>query len=506
MIYVDKTKFIHKLISEGKYYFLSRPRRFGKSLLLTTLKAFFQGKKELFENLAISNEVVEWNSYPIIHIDYSLVDYSHSLEVFRESLLDHLEEVATEYDLQLEKTGLSGAFVELVKKLVRKFQKPVVVLVDDYDKPLIDSLGQENRFNENRAILRNLYGTIKVLDKDLRFVMLTGVSRLAKVGIFSGMNNLDDISMNSTFGGIVGFTQEELELYFQDYLNSLSDRFSMDKKSLMLHIQQWYNGFSFDGIDKLYNPFSILKLFTELEFRNYWFSTGTPTFLMDLIKAQKKLPESFEGIKVVDLTGGTTQVEKIPLIPLLYQTGYLTIAQTGRDGVRPHYYLNYPNEEVRHSFLTYVTATFLNKEQFDIEPVSLDLRTALINNDINQFVIILQQIFSDIPSRLHIPKEAYYHSLAYLLLKLIGANIILERETDKGRIDAVIELSDKIFIVEFKFSTNKRVKQVNTLAQNALKQIKDKKYYEAYGGKKKKVIMLGLGYLNKEVAGIAEEM
>ena len=371
LIYVDKTKFIYELTRSGTYYFFARPRRFGKSLLLTTLKSFFLGKKELFTDLDIYDLEKDWAFYPVIHIDYSLVDYSTSLEIFNISLLENLQTIAGEYDIELKNTVIANAFKELILALSKKYQQKVVVLVDEYDKPLVDTLTNQQKFEENRNVLRNLYGTMKGLDSHLRFVMLTGVSRFSKVSVFSGMNNLDDISMNKAYSTLVGFTQAELEHYFKDHLVELAATFSKTVPEILLPVKEWYNGFSFDGINKLYNPFSILKLFTEFEFRNYWFSTGTPTFLIDLIKKQKQLPEEFEHLKVNDLVGSSQQIENFPLVPLLYQTGYLTIEKAGRDGFRPQYFLNYPNEEVRYSFLTYIAATFVDKDQFDIQPEGL---------------------------------------------------------------------------------------------------------------------------------------
>jgi len=506
MIYVDKTKLIHDLIRQGKYYFFARPRRFGKSLLLTTLKSFFLGKKELFKDLYIYDKEKDWTFYPVVHIDYSLVDYSTSLEVFNISLLENLQTIAREYDLELKNKVIANAFKELILGLSEKYNGKVVVLVDEYDKPLVDSLTNEQQFEENRNVLRNLYGTMKGLDGHLRFVLLTGVSRFSKVSVFSGLNNLDDISMNKAYSTIAGFTQQELETYFQAYLEKLADTFSMSVSEILPGIKEWYNGFSFDGVNKLYNPFSILKLFTEFEFRNYWFSTGTPTFLIDLIKKQKQLPEEFEHLKVDDLTGSTQQIKKFPLIPLLYQTGYLTIEKAGREGLRSHYFLNYPNEEVRHSFLTYIAAAFLNKDEMVMQPERFALRDALIAEDIPKFLQKFQSFLSDIPSRLHIPKEAYYHSLTYLMLRMVGFKLLLEKETDKGRIDAVLELTDKVYIMEFKFSQNTKIKQVSTLSRRALKQIKSKKYYEPYLGNNKRVLLFGLGFMDKQLHGRIEEI
>lgn len=501
MIYVDKTAFMWELVQKGKYYFLSRPRRFGKSLLLTTLKSFFEGHKGLFEGLFIHEHEKEWKKHPVIHIDYSLVEYKKSKEVFEQSLLEHLYSIASSYQVKLESGIVANAFVELVRALYER-HGPAVLLVDEYDKAMVDVLADEARFEENREILRGLYGAMKGLDHYFRFVMLTGVSRFAKVNVFSGLNNLQDISENQAFASLLGFTQSELELYFGQWIEELnSHTFRMPPEELMGHIKFWYNGFSFDGEEKLYNPFSILSLFSNLDFGNYWFSTGTPTFLIDLIKTQKLLPETFENLKIADLTGSSNQIRNLPILPLLYQTGYLTVSKVVREGVRRYYYLDYPNEEVRHSFLTFLAAGFVEKDEFEIQPEAIELRHALRDERTADFIVRLQSFLADIPSRLHISKEAYYHSLVYMMLRLTGVQLLLEKETDKGRIDAVLEFPDKVYIIEFKFGQSGRIKNVKTLSRQALQQIEKKKYYEPYLAGGKKIILFGTGLLDKQLDG-----
>jgi len=259
MLYVDKTAYVHRMVHEGKFYFLSRPRRFGKSLLLTTLKAYFEGKKDLFKGLYIDDKEQDWTTYPVIHIDYSLVTYKDGVETFKQSLLNYFQRIATRYTVTIKSTILSDAFIELVQALQTKYKQRVVLLIDEYDKPLVDSLTKPTKFEENREILRSLYGSMKGLDNYLRFVLLTGVSRFSKVSVFSGINNLEDISTDQSYSAIVGFTQEELEMNFAPYLTQLQQKFAASSEELLPDIQSWYNGFSFDGITKLYNPFSFLN-------------------------------------------------------------------------------------------------------------------------------------------------------------------------------------------------------------------------------------------------------
>ncbi len=500
LLYVDKTRYLWELVRQGKYYFLSRPRRFGKSLLLSTLKSFFEGRGDLFRGLYIHDKVKEWKKHPIIHIDYSLVDYRTDIQTFKKSLLNYLIGISREHQLSINENIIHNFFSELVRQLAQRHGS-VVVLVDEYDKPLVDTLAQPKLFEENREVLSGLYGSMKALDAHLRFVMLTGVSRFSKVGVFSGMNNLDDISLNDTFASIVGFSQEELEHYFEGYLESLDAKFGLSKDLLFKEIKHYYNGFSWDGKHRLYNPFSILKLLKDQKFDNYWFATGTPTFLVNLIKKEKSLPETFENYRTNDLTGSSLNIQNIPLIPLLFQTGYLTISHTEKQGFSDIYFLNYPNEEVRHSFLTYLVASFVEQDEFDIRPQVLYLRDALIEEDIPAFLNLMNSFLADIPSQLHIPKEAYYHSLIGMMLRLVGVQPIMEKSTSRGRIDVVLELYDLIYIIEVKFATNKRTKRIKTLTRQALKQIEEKKYYESYLSSHKKIILLGIGFLDKKLDG-----
>lgn len=503
LLYVDKTNFIWDLVNGAEYYFLSRPRRFGKSLLISTLKSYFQGEKALFSNLFIDKKEKNWTKHPIIHIDYSRIDYRTSIEIFRESTLSYLRFIANEYGLTIEETILPNYFQSLVVQLNQKYGK-VVILVDEYDKPLVDTLDNDKRFAENRAVLNDLYGNFKSLDGYLRFVFLTGVSRFAKVGVFSGLNNLQDLSLDPSYSKIVGFTQEELISYFPNWLNELNKEYPISREDLLEGIKDWYNGFSWDGQIRLYNPFSIFNLFIQKIFSNYWFSTGTPSFLINAFVTQKLLPQKIEGAIVNDLAGSSIINKELALYPLLFQTGYLTIKKVHRKGFETFYELGFPNREVRHSFYTYLLSAFLKKDNIAVQPEAIRLKQALEDQDDNRFIELLISLFANIPARLHLDKEAFYQALLFLILRLVGVEILLEKETDKGRIDGVIELENLVYIIEIKFATNKRVKHVQTLVKQALLQIKDRKYYEAYLGKDKKIILFGIGFLGKQIAGRME--
>ncbi len=501
LVYVDKTEYVFRLVEKGNYFFLSRPRRFGKSLLLSTLKSYFQGKKDLFQGLKISDLEKNWKTYPVVHIDYSVVEYKRGLATFEKSLIKHFKNIAAEFGIELEGDIVIDVFVGLIKELSRTLGQ-VVILVDEYDKPLVDLLGNEEKFAENRQLLQGLYGSIKGLDANLRFVMLTGVSRFAKVGVFSGMNNIEDISLDESYSGMVGFSTEELSENFAEHFEAVREKFGFGNEEMRELYKTKYNGYSWDGKTKLYNPFSILSSLQERNFRNYWFSTGTPSFLVDAIKRQNFLPEKLEDIETDDLVGSSLNLRNFPIVPLLFQTGYLTIKKTFYDeNFRQYYKLNYPNEEVRHAFLTQVSGSFLGESDMAVRPEAKDLRDALREERTDEFIKILRSFFADIPARLHIPKEAYYHSMTYMMLRLVGVTALLEKETDKGRIDAVIEFADKVYIVEFKFAQNKRVKKVETLSRQAMKQIEEMKYFEPYLAGGKKIILFGIGFLNKNLNG-----
>ena len=324
-------------------------------MLLSTLKSFFEGREDLFRELYIHDKVEEWKEYPVVYIDYSFIEYKRGIEKFEIDLLSRLKIIASSYELDdIPFHTVPSFFTEMIMRLHKKLGA-VVVLIDEYDKPLVDLLNEEKQFEKNRNLLRGLYASIKGLDQYLRFVMLTGVSRFSKVGVFSGLNNLRDITLSESYSDIVGFSQMELENNFASYLNKAAEKFLITTGALLEQIKEQYNGYSWNGKSKLYNPFSLLNFFLDLDWSNYWFSTGTPTFLIDIAKKQKALPETLENIVATDLEGYSADATKIPLPAILFQTGYLTIKEVGFDGIATYYRLGYPNREVRDSFTTYVS-------------------------------------------------------------------------------------------------------------------------------------------------------
>jgi hypothetical protein len=330
MLYVDKTKRLLELVTKGRRYFLSRPRRFGKSLTLSTLEAMFSGQTELFKGLSAEEWVSEQakNPFPVVRFDMSGLRPHSSEKELNEAIVKGLCDFALFNDLEIqpETTG-SGTLMQIIYHLYKTHEQ-VVILIDEYDKPILDNLTDLKKANEMREVLRSFYLTLKSCDKYLRFVMLTGISKFSKVGVFSALNNLKDISMSERYSDIVGYTQEELEYYFKDYINSSSEKLCLSPEELLKKIQEYYDGFSFDGKVRLYNPFSILNFFSDSKFGNYWYVSGSPTFIVKYMKKNAiQDPEEYRHFKVSADFSDTQEIEYAEPESFLYQSGYLTIEQ-----------------------------------------------------------------------------------------------------------------------------------------------------------------------------------
>jgi hypothetical protein len=352
-LYVDKTHFAYKLISEGKYYFLSRPRRFGKSLLIDTLYQVFNGNKKLFKGLYIYDKEWDWKKYPVIKINLTELT-AENPELLKKLILNELSNISNSYELSIKSDIYNEAFKELIILLREKFDSQVVVLIDEYDKPIIDHLETPALASEFREILKGFYTIIKAQDANIKFAFLTGVSKFSKTGIFSGLNNLRDISMEKDFSAICGITQKELLTNLKEHISDFSIAENLSEDELTDKIALMYNGYCFsDKCESVYNPFSTLNLFVKQHFSNYWFESGTPTFLIKLIKNQRQIPQCIENIWVNEYAFGSYEIETLDLIPILFQAGYLTIKDYISD--RKQYLLSYPNLEVKESFQHYLT-------------------------------------------------------------------------------------------------------------------------------------------------------
>jgi len=480
-LYVDKTEYVHRLVSTNSRYFLSRPRRFGKSLLVDTLKQVFLGNKELFSGLWIGQEGrYDWKSYPVIHLDFSEMDWS-SVDALTASLKALLEDIAKSYGVAVDPGVPVTFFSRLVRALAER--ERVVILVDEYDAPILKNITNLECALAMRDFLSNFYTTVKALDAHLRFVFLTGVSKFSKASVFSGMNNLRDISFSDDFAALCGYTQQELEFCFSGHIEAQAALMQQSRTELLESLRFWYNGYRFSPAPvTVYNPFSILLFFTEKRFDNYWFSTGTPTFLIELVK--NKFPDltAIEEVKVSRKAFDAFEIGTLPLIPLLYQCGYITIREYYPE--LNNYSFTYPNEEVRRSFFESLIGSMLSENNADANLIFEQLRGAVYEGDVTKLCSSLRNILATIPYNAHIPKEAYYHTILHIVGMGIG-RVESEVATSNGRIDLVLHAATAVYIIELK---------LNKSAQEALDQIKDRRYFEPYIGRGKNVHLIGLSF------------
>jgi len=479
-LYVDKTEFVKHLLDDGhKYYFLSRPRRFGKSLLLDTIRAAFAGEKELIKGLYLENNWY-WNvKYPVISISFGggTVDTKKNLEI---RLSEILNKNIENYKIEIKNISISGIFEELIKRLFEKFNLPVVILIDEYDKPILDNLTKPVA-EEMRDGLASFYSVLKDSSKYLKFVFLTGVSKFSKTSIFSKLNNITDISLVEKYADICGYTQKDLETVFVDYLQNVD----------LNQVKRWYDGYNFLG-SNLYNPYDVLLFLWEKRFRCFWFETGTPTFLLELIKKRKFFVPNLAEIKITDSQLNQFDINNIELDVLLYQTGYLTIKKMVQMGDKIIYVLKIPNKEVNIGLYEYLLNNFYASSinSYERTNVSEKLYYAILEHNIENLELAFFTLFSGISNNWYtnnnISKyEGFYCSVFYAFFAALGLEIKNEDTTNLGRIDFTVITQTAVFIFEIK------MKHIN---KNALEQIKEKKYHQKYLTENKNIFLIGIEF------------
>lgn len=480
--YVDKTVFIHKLLEErGGYYFLSRPRRFGKSLFLDTIKQAFLGRKELFRGLFLENN---WNwdeTYPVIHISFGRGKFT-TYESFLVSLQELFMDIEREHQIKLVYPSFQGKLWEAIRLISEKTGKKVVVLVDEYDKPILDCLTDSQTARQNREELKSLYTVLKEADPYLKFVFLTGVSKFSKVSIFSGLNQLKDITLDEKYATICGYTEQELLEVFQPELEGEE----IEK------IREWYNGYSFCG-EKVYNPFDVLLYFSERKFKSYWFETGTPEFLVKLLMEKKFFIPQLENIVATERLIGSFDINHIEPETILFQTGYLTVKKCSSTSERGSIYnLTYPNKEVKISINEYILAHY-TQANGETERMILSLKEAFNSGKIEILKNLLYSLFASIPNDWYRKNklsgyEGYYASVVYSFFAASGLTLIPEDTTNTGRIDLTVIYRDKVYIIEFK------VVELDQNTGSALEQIEHKKYYEKYTAEYPEIYLVGIEF------------
>ena len=492
-LYVDKTSFVYQLAHLGKPYFLGRPRRFGKSLFLSTLKAYFEGKKELFEGLKIAELEKEWVKYPIIFLDFN-VGLMTNAENVAERLRVKTVELERLWGQRTETEDLASRFEGVIKNAYEQTGKPVVVLIDEYDKPLINTMHDITANDEIRTLLKSFYGVLKSADVYLRFVFLTGVTKFSKVSIFSDLNQLNDISLDKQFAEICGISETELLKNFQPEIQALAEANNLTYDEAFAKLKKLYDGYRFAKVsDDIYNPFSVLNTFGKLDFGYYWFATGTPTFLAKVLKNQNFDIRKFDNDILIDEKSIMDyRVENQNLVPLLYQSGYLTIKEYRQK--RDTYVLGFPNEEVKYGFLNELLPAFVRTPITTGKFSVIEFLQQIEDNDIEGFMTSLKAFFAAIPYDAIEQKnrnEQYYQHVFYLLFTLMGQFVQTEVKNNKGRADAVVKTAYNIYVFEFKMDDN-------ATAEDALAQINSKDYAIPYTADHRNLVKIGVAFSQTE--------
>lgn len=482
-LYIDKTALIYKLVKEGRYYFLSRPRRFGKSLLVSTLEAYFQGKKELFEGLAIEGLEQEWKQVPVFHLDLNTGKYD-SVDALTRKLDDTLDLWGELYGIPKEEKTCDLRFENMLRRTHQKYGERVAVLIDEYDKPLLQNIGNEDLQEKLRATLRSFYSVMKSSDKDICFGLLTGVTKFGKLSVFSDLNSPDDISINLEYATICGITEEEIRTQLSDSINNMAVANGMTREDTLAQLKKKYDGYHFHkNAIGVYNPFSLLNALRKGEFEDYWFETGTPSFLVKLLQQSNyNLNDLTQERQTADNLNSIEYAELNP-VPMLYQSGYLTIK--GYDERFRKYLLGFPNEEVEMGFVNFLLPCYVRTKKassaFFVEQFVYDVE----KGDINAFLKRLQTMFADNSYTIQGDKELYFQNTMYVVFKMMGFYVDVERTTSDGRIDMVIKTTDYIYVIEIK---------LDGTADEALRQIEEKGYVNPYAMDKRKLYKIGVNF------------
>ena len=480
--YVDKTKFVYKLADEGSYYFLSRPRRFGKSLFLSTLEAYFLGRKELFEGLAIYDMEKEWKSHPIFYIDLNTANFRDENSLY-EVLNSHVSVWEEKYGAREYETTLALRFKGVIARAAEKEGRGVVILIDEYDKPILQTLRNQELQEKHRSLLKSFYSVLKTQDRYIRFAFITGVTKFGKVSVFSDLNNLMDISMDQRYISICGMTQNELLYNFREGIEQLGEAYGDTEEETLNKLKIRYDGYHVEeNTVGIYNPFSVLNTLAKLRYKDYWFETGTPTFLVDLLKMHNYRLLDITREKVSgDVINSIDSMSTNP-IPVIYQSGYLTIK--GYDERFKKYRLGFPNKEVEEGFLNFLLPLYTsagNNSPFMVDEFVQDVESG----NPERFMQRMKAFFADTSYQVVGNAELYFQNAMYLVFKIMGFYTQVERPTSDGRIDAIIQTPDYIYIIECK---------LDRTADEALRQINDSNYAAPFAMDKRRIYKIGVNF------------
>ena len=481
--YIDKTALVYQMVKTGSYFFLSRPRRFGKSLLVSTLEAYFEGKRELFEGLAIEKLEKDWTKHPILHIDLNTEKYEN-LESLENILNDTLYKWEKVYGTEPSETSLPLRFKGIIRRAYEQTGNRVAIFVDEYDKPMLQAIGNEELQKAFHNTLQAFYGAIKTMDGYIKFAFLTGVTKFGKVSVFSALNNLIDLSMDERYAAICGMTEKEIHDNLEEDLLELADKQKMSYEEVCRELKTCYDGYHFvENSVGIYNPFSVLNTFFKMKFGSYWFETGTPTYLVELLKAHHYDLHCMAHVETdADILNSVDSASTNP-IPVIYQSGYLTIKKFDeRFGI---YRLGFPNREVEKGFMKFLLPFYANTNKVESPFQILKFVREVESGDYESFFRRLQSFFADTPYELIRDQELHYQNVLFIVFKLIGFYVKAEYHTSQGRIDLVLQTDEFIYVMEFKLEGS---------AEEALRQINEKNYAQPFAADPRKLFKIGINF------------
>ena len=489
-LYIDKTEYIYRMThTDGKYFFLSRPRRFGKSLLVSTFQSYFEGKKELFEGLAIEKLEKEWNTYPVLHFDLSKGKHMEKEQLNR-YLLDIIEKQEARFDCKSNKIDVNIRLDDLINAVYRKTGKQVVVLIDEYDAPLLDVAHEKEKLDELRNTMRNFYSPLKGNESMLRFVFMTGITKFSQLSIFSELNNITNVSMDEPYAGICGITKEELLTQMSDDIDALAEHLELSREETIQELKDHYDGYHFTWPSPdVFNPYSLLNCFAKQEMDDYWFGSGTPTYLINMMRKYEFLPADLgEAIEVGKKDFDAPTETMTTIVPLLYQSGYVTIK--GYDKPTKLYLLALPNQEIRVGLYGSLLPHYLTDKSAKANTTIAKMSVLVKKGDMDAAFCLLNDFLETVPYCDNTHYEGHWQQTLYIMFALLtNYDILVEQHTAKGRIDITMETADTIYVMELKF---------NKSAEEALAQIEAKHYADAFKMSGKKMVKIGLNFSVKD--------
>ena len=489
-LYIDKTEYIYRMThTDGKYFFLSRPRRFGKSLLVSTFQSYFEGKKELFEGLAIEKLEKEWNTYPVLHFDLSKGKHMEKEQLNR-YLLDIIEKQEARFDCKSNKIDVNIRLDDLINAVYQKTGKQVVVLIDEYDAPLLDVAHEKEKLNELRNTMRNFYSPLKGNESMLRFVFMTGITKFSQLSIFSELNNIKNVSMDEPYAGICGITKEELLTQMSDDIDALAEHLELSREETIQELKDHYDGYHFCWPSPdVFNPYSLLNCFADGRMDDYWFGSGTPTYLINMMRKYEFLPVDLgETIEVGKKDFDAPTETMTTIVPLLYQSGYVTIK--GYDKPTRLYQLALPNQEIRVGLYGSLLPHYLTDKSAKANTTIAKMSVLVKKGDMDAAFCLLNNFLETVPYCDNTHYEGHWQQTLYIMFALLtNYDILVEQHTAKGRIDITMETADTIYVMELKF---------NKSAEEALAQIEAKHYADAFKMSGKKMVKIGLNFSVKD--------